>query len=218
MATTKDTFDQIAESWYRLRHYPRFRKELEEIAQRWQGGKLLNIGCAHGPDFLPFRNSFELTGVDISAEMLRLARRYAKKFDFEVNLITADACLLPCRKNSFDWVISIATYHHVSEVRQREIAFQELWRILNPGGEAFITVWNRRQPRFWFQPKELEVPWRLKSETLYRHYYLFSYPELKKLLTKVGFEVLRIFPESSYRLPLKTFSQNICVLIKKPPE
>lgn len=212
----KEVFDELAESWYRVRHYPRFRRELEEIAQRWRGGRLLNIGCAHGPDFLPFRHGFELWGLDFSGEMVRLAQRYAGKFNFKVNLVIGDACFLPCYENTFDWAISVATYHNIAGRETRLKAFSELKAVLKPGGEAFITVWNRWQPRFWFRGKEVRIPWRLKDKTVYRYYYLFSYGELKELATKAGFEVISTFPEKSYRLPFRTFSQNICLLVRKP--
>ncbi|MBL7124951.1 MAG: class I SAM-dependent methyltransferase, partial [Dehalococcoidales bacterium] len=94
-------------------------------------------------------------------------------------------------------------------------ALNELRRVLKPGGEAFITVWNRWQPRFWFKPNEVAVPWRKRGKTLYRYYYLFSYPELESLVKRAGFKVLKSFPESSYRFPLKLFSRNICLLVKK---
>jgi hypothetical protein len=78
-------------------------------------------------------------------------------------------------------------------------------------------VWNYGQPRFWLKSKEQQVPWRLKEETVYRYYYFFSYGELRKLLTKAGWEIIAMFPEKSYRLPIvRNFSRNICVLIKKP--
>jgi ubiquinone/menaquinone biosynthesis C-methylase UbiE len=215
MATIKDIFDEIAPSWYSFRHWTRFKSELETLAQRWQKGKLLNIGCAHGPDFLPFQQGFELYGVDVSPEMLGFARKYSRKFDFAVNLCVADASYLPFRDNTFDWAISVATYHHISGKEERQAALTELWRVLKPGGEAFITVWNRWQPRFWLSRREVAIPWRTRDKTLYRYHYLFSYSELERLAKKAGLEVLKSFPESSYRFPLKTFSRNICLLVKK---
>ena len=62
------------------------------------------------------------------------------------------------------------------------------------------------------------MPWRTRDETLYRHYHLFSYPELEKLVRQVGFQVLKSFPENTYRFPLKFFSRNICLLVKKPAD
>jgi tRNA (uracil-5-)-methyltransferase TRM9 len=215
MSTNKETFDEIAESWYRLRHWSRFTKELEEMASRWHRGKLLNVGCAHGPDFLPFKDNFELWGVDFSMQMVKLARKYADKFKFEVKLAVADATFLPYPDNTFDWAIAVATYHHIQGGKQRHKAFQELRRVLKPGGEAFVTVWNRWQPAFWLKGKDVNAPWKSKGKILYRYYYLFSYSEFYKLLTESGFKVLSMFPEKSHRFPIKFFSRNVCALIKK---
>ena len=210
----RDIFNQIAPGWYNFRHWSIFRSELDMLAQRWHSGKLLNLGCAHGPDFLPFTQSFDLYGVDFSREMLRFARKYSQKFNFAVKLSVADVNHLPYHDQTFAWAISVATYHHVAGKAQ-SAALNELRRVLKPGGEAFITVWNRWQPRFWFSGKEVAIPWRTRGKTLYRYYYLFSYPELVRLVKKAGFEVLKSFPESSYRFPLKFFSRNICLLVKK---
>ena len=109
----QEVFDQIAPGWYNFRHWSIFRTELEELARRWRKGKLLNIGCAHGPDFLPFKDGFELYGVDFSPEMLGFAEKYAGKFGFKVELTLADARRLPYPNNTFDWAIAIATYHHL---------------------------------------------------------------------------------------------------------
>jgi tRNA (uracil-5-)-methyltransferase TRM9 len=153
--------------------------------------------------------------VDFSPEMLNLAKKYAQKFSFEVTLSLADARHLPYPNENFDWAISVATYHHIEGKEGRLKALVELRRVLKPSGEAFITVWNRWQPRFWFKPKEVSVPWRKKGKTLYRYYYLFSYTELEKLAKSAGFEVIKSFPESTYRFPIKTFSRNICLLVKR---
>jgi len=157
---TTNIFNQIAPGWYNFRHWSIFRNELEALAHRWQKGKLLNLGCAHGPDFLPF-------------------------------------------------------IHHIKGKEKKRAALNELRRVLKPGGEAFITVWNHWQPRFWFKGKEVAVPWRKKDKTLYRYYYLFSYAELERLVKQAGFEVLKSSPESSYHFPLKFFSRNICLLVRK---
>ena len=215
MTTNREVFDQIAESWYGVRHWPLLKEELDALAVRWQGGNLLNIGCAHGPDFLPFSHGFELWGLDSSPAMLKQAVRYSTKFKFYVNLVAADAVSLPFPDNSFDWAISVAAYHHIRGREEREKAFKELRRVLKPKGEAFVTVWNRGQPRFWFRSKEQQVPWRLKEKTVYRYYYLFSYGELRKLLIKADWEIITMSPEKSYRFPIRSFSRNICVLLKK---
>ena len=98
----------------------------------------------------------------------------------------------------------MAVYHHIEDNEGRMQALKELYRVLKPGGEAFITVWNRWQPRLLAQEKEHScVPWKTKEKTLYRYYYLFSYRELEKLVRQAGFEVIKSFPESRYKFPLK---------------
>ncbi len=210
----REVFNQIAPSWYNFRHHTIFRVELEELAIRWEGGKLLNIGCGHGADFLPFIKAFELHGIDFSGEMLKLAVKYAEKYKFTAGLVTADATALPYKDATFDKAIAIATYHHLTK-EQRLPALNELKRVLKPGGEAFITVWNRWQPRFWLKREDLNVPWRMKDKTLYRYYHLFTYGRLAQLARQASFEVVRISAERDFRFPLKTFSRNICILVKK---
>jgi ubiquinone/menaquinone biosynthesis C-methylase UbiE len=205
----------IAPAWYNFRHYTIFKTELEALAARWQKGKLLNLGCGHGADFLPFKNVFELYGVDFSEGMLEQAERFSKKHGFEVELTQADLRHLPYADASFDWAIAIATYHHLKGHEEQLKALAELKRVLKPGAEAFITVWNRRQTRFWFKPNEVLVPFKVGGETVERYYYLFTYGELEKLARLAGFEILESSPESRYHFPIRGFSRNICLLIKK---
>lgn len=215
---TKEVFNQIAPGWYNFRHWSIFRHELEMLVSRWQSGKLLNIGCGHGADFYPFRSNFKLYGVDFSIEMLNLAERYSRKYNFTVNLSLADMSHLPFTNESFDTAISVASYHHVKGEKDRKSALSELRRVLRPGGEAFITVWNHWQPRFWFKPAEIYIPWHRKGKILNRYYYLFSYLRLERIVRDTGFEIMESFPESTYHFPLKYFSRNICLLVRKSVE
>lgn len=215
MTTNREVFDQIAESWYCVRHWPLLKDELAALAARWQSGKLLNVGCAHGSDFLPFSEKFELWGVDSSTAMLRQGLRYSAKHKLHVHLLAADALSLPFPDNTFDWALSVATYHHIKGREEREKAVAELRRVLRPQGEAFLTVWNHGQPRFWFKSREQYVPWRLREKTVYRYYHLFSYGELRKILVKTGWKIVTMSPEKSHHFPIKNFSRNICVLVKK---
>ncbi len=214
-ANQEDVFDRMAPGWYSRRHWTIFRHELEELAGRWQRGRLLNIGCGHGADFLPFSPGFDLHGLDFSAGMLRFAIKYSRKFDLEANLVRGDLASLPFASGAFDWAISVAAYHHLQTSGSRQTAFAELRRVLKPGGEAFVTVWNRWQPAFWFKPKELYVTWRTKEAELKRYYYLFSRRELERLAWRAGFTVLRSSAETTHRFPGGQFSKNLCLLLAR---
>ncbi len=211
----KEVYDEIAPGWYNFRQRSRFRVELEALAARWRQGRLLNVGCAHGPDFVPFKEGFELYGIDISAGMLGLAQKYAEKNRFKVELREADARSLPYPVDFFHCAIAVAVYHHLEDAEGRLKAIRELYRALKPGGEVFITVWNRWQPRFWLKKKDIMVPWKMKGKTLHRYYHLFSCGELESLVKKAGFTIIKTSPENRYKFPLKVFSRNICVLAKK---
>jgi tRNA (uracil-5-)-methyltransferase TRM9 len=215
MTTTRDVFNRIAPSWYNYRHRTRFRDELEAVATRWQQGRLLNIGAAHGPDFTPFAGNFELTAVDNATAMNTLGLKYARKHKFSAGFVTADATALPFADASFDWAIAVAVYHHIAGQTERHTAFNELHRVLKPKGEAFITVWNRTQPRFWFKGSDVDVPWKTKGESLPRYHHLYTYGELGRAVKKSGFRIIRSFPENAYTFPLKYFSHNICLHIIK---
>ena len=205
--TTREAFDRIAPGWYNFRHWSIFRYELEELAVRWEPGILLNAGCGHGPDFLPFKAKFSLLGVDFSKEMLNHATKYAGKFEYQADLVQADLRHLPFPDGSIDNAIAVATYHHIKSADDR---------LLKPGSEAFITFWNRWQRRFWFAGTEPTVTWKIQDETVYRYYYLHSFPKAENLVKKAGFHILESRPEHNYTFPVKYFSRNICLLVRKP--
>jgi len=209
------TFDAIAPVWYNVRHHTIFKTELKALAESWQKGDLLNLGCGHGADFLPFKDNFGLFGVDYSTGMLDSARRFAEKHGFHVKLSQADLMQLPYPDSCFDWAIAIASLHHLKGHAAQLKALGELRRVLNPGGEVFITVWNKWQPRFWFKPKEVLVPFKVDGENIERYYYLFTYGEIERLTRQAGFEILKSSPESRYHFPMRNFSRNICLLLKK---
>jgi tRNA (uracil-5-)-methyltransferase TRM9 len=211
----EEVFDRMAPGWYNRRHWTIFRQELEELAGRWERGRLLNVGCGHGADFLPFAGGFELHGLDFSAGMLRFAVKYAHKFDLDAKLVRGDVASLPFASGAFDWAIAVASYHHLMLPGSRRTAFAELRRVLRPGGEAFVTVWNRWQPAFWLKPKEIYVKWRTKEADLARYYYLFSRRELEGMLREAGFTVLRSYAEAAYHFPIAGFSRNVCLLLAR---
>ena len=215
MTTNKDVFDRIASSWYGFRHWPLLRDELDEVAGRWGAGRLINLGCAHGADFLPFAGSFQLVGLDFSREMLRNSLRYMEKHDINAGLVQGDLTSLSVGTSSVDYAVAVASYHHVEGDEGRLRSFRELSRILRPGGEAFLTVWNHGQPRFHAGPQDLYVPWQSGNTTLERYYHLFRYDELRGVLEAAELEIVWLKPEKRHTGDDVETSQNICALVRK---
>jgi SAM-dependent methyltransferase len=89
-------------------------------------GRLLDLGCGTGAKTLAFCDSgWEITGVDVSDDMLRLAR------DRGLEVVGADAAALPFDDASFDAVVSLWTHTDVDEF---DAAIREGARVLRPGG------------------------------------------------------------------------------------
>jgi len=201
----KDFYNKIAKSWYNVRHWTILKEELETLNDRWSGGKVLNIGCAHGSDFIPLDfKRFQFYGIDISKNLLLLAKKYSKKFDLIFHLILSDMRFLPFKDSSFDYIVCVATLHHLLKKRERILALREIKRVLKQGGEAFISVWNRDNPEL---PDEeiIEREWKFGKEILKRKYYLYTKEEFEKELYEAGFEIISIYKDSENR--------NICALV-----
>lgn len=208
-----NVYEELAESWYHLRHFTRFHRQLITLGDRWRRGRLLNIGCGHGPDFLPFaEGAFDLFGIDSSREMLRYGQKYAAKFRFSAVLVLGDAVRLPFDDNTFDHAIAIAIYHHIKDENCRLQAYRELHRVLKSGGEAFITVWNLRRSSPFSKSGEVMVPWMVRGKAVYRYVYVYRPTELRRELMKSGFRVLSQQPRVSFLAP---FYRNIAFLVAK---
>lgn len=216
MTTNREAFDDIAASWYNVRHWPLLRAELTEMAETWHSGRVINLGCGHGADFLPLRDKFELYGVDFSRQMLMQCRKYAEKHQLVARTVQGDLVALPFGDSTFDYAIAIASYHHIEGHAARQQAFAELHRVLRPGAELYLSVWNHLQPGFWFRPKDRHIPFRVGEKTLSRYYHMYNRRELKGLLKRAGFTVEWMGGEKQFRGPISWFSRNICVRAQKP--
>ena len=94
--------------------------------------------------------------------MLRLARKYAAKFDFPVNLAAADVCYLPYDNETFDFVIAVATYHHL----EKRAAIDRISRIKAGFETGRLSFYYRLEPpaaAFLVQRERSQVPWKIKE-------------------------------------------------------
>lgn len=214
MATNREVFDAIASTWYGVRHWPLLRRELDDLAQRWRGGRLANLGSGTGADFLPFSDRFRLVGLDCSRGMLRQSLRHMEKHGTRADLVQGELTHLPFPDASFDYAIGIACYHHIEGAEARAHAFSELGRILRPEGEAFISVWNHDQPRFHGTPQDQHVPWRDGVTTLQRYYHLFTRKEMQTALEQCGFQTVRIGHAALRNDVSREDTRNICALVR----
>jgi SAM-dependent methyltransferase len=97
--------------------------------------RALEIGCGPGRLMLPLSRHFdEIYGVDISDEMIRIARRRLQSVPHARVLVNCGADLSLFRDNCFSFVYSYIVFQHIPE---KEIVFnylREIKRVLTPGG------------------------------------------------------------------------------------
>jgi ubiquinone/menaquinone biosynthesis C-methylase UbiE len=152
-----------------------------------QRGHALEIG--HGPGYLGLewlKNTREtfLTGVDISPEMTTLAEKNARLYELEnrTNYQAGQGDKIPFPDNTFDAVFTNGSLHEWAEP---EATFNEIFRVLKPGGKYFISDLRRDMPFFihWFL-------WLVTKPTSIRPYLVSSINaayepmELKKMIVK----------------------------------
>ena len=140
----KQVWDNIAQEWYEFKTRPS-EKTLDFIAK--QKGKLLNLGCGTGRNFV--KTNAEVYAVDFSKEMIRYAKIKAEQLKIKkIKFFVAESHKLPFENNSFDSIICISILHCIHSNKKRKQTLKEIFRVLKKGGKAKISVWNKDSTRF----------------------------------------------------------------------
>lgn len=124
---------------------PRFQKVYENISRQIvddygvTNGLAVDIGCGPGQLVLELARTTDLhvIGVDIEPECIAIARRHAKEAGLEgrTDFVCADAHSLPLPDDYADLVVSRGT---LPFLRDQALAIREVYRVLKPGGVAFL--------------------------------------------------------------------------------
>jgi ubiquinone/menaquinone biosynthesis C-methylase UbiE len=110
----------------------RYGERMAALVGPGTGTRLLDVGCGNGAATVRLARRFPVavTGVDLDADQIRLARAAAAGWP-EVRSLVADARRLPFVSDAFDLVWTNKTTHHIPLWQE---AFQEMVRVLQPGG------------------------------------------------------------------------------------
>jgi ubiquinone/menaquinone biosynthesis C-methylase UbiE len=128
-------------AWYATntgRDRSRFIQAAKRVAaQTPPGGHVLDV--APGPGFCAIEiaryGPYAVTGLDISASFVRIARENAAREGVTVDFQLGNASQMPFADRSFDFVVCTAAFKNFSDPLG---ALNEIHRVLKPGGRASI--------------------------------------------------------------------------------
>lgn len=126
----------------RLYMLPEYKYFVRKVRRRGiRGGRVLDIGTGSGRLAIELARAkganFEITGIDISEDMLRRAGENARRAGVadKLEFIQANADALPFPDKYFDLVVSYASLHHWL---RPERVFREARRVARDGGTVII--------------------------------------------------------------------------------
>ncbi|MGJ8660621.1 MAG: class I SAM-dependent methyltransferase [Bacteroidota bacterium] len=106
--------------------------------------KILDAGCGVGRNSEYFvRHNYAVFGIDINEQAIQYAKEqivlWNQHFDLE-RFRVADLTEIPFPDNDFDFIISSAVLHFSEDRAHFTKLFEELVRVLKPGGILFIRM------------------------------------------------------------------------------
>ncbi len=140
---TPEFFKRLDQEFYSWNHPLHGERKFEKIFpyDRFKGKKVLEIGCGLGTMLMNWAQQGAIcTGVDLNTTSIEQSKQRFKLLNLDATIQQEDATRLPFEDNSFDYVYSWGVLHHSPNI---DVSFKELFRVLKPGGEYGIMLYNR---------------------------------------------------------------------------
>jgi len=206
--------DVEARKYFVEYHIPAFAQ-----FERWQGKKVLEVGCGIGTDTMSFaRSGAQVTAVDLTEKSLEVARQRAKVFGLEdrVRFFQADAEKLtdyvPVEK--YDLIYSFGVIHHTPHP---ERVLEQLRRYAGPDTTVKIMVYYRWSWKvLWILLKEGKGRfWKLdrliadysEAQTGCPVTYSYSKKNGRELLESHGFQVTDVYVDHIFPYSIPEYKE-----------
>jgi SAM-dependent methyltransferase len=175
-------------------HFEKLHHLLRLVAfDGYRGRSVLEVGCGAGVDLARFaKGGAQVTGVDLAASAIALARANFEQQGLEGRFEIADGERLPFPDNSFDLVYAHGVVQYTANPRR---LVEECRRVLKPNGEAIFQGYNRIS---WLHALSKLMKVGLEHDDA-PVILKFSIGEFRRLLG--GFREVKIVPE---RFPVKS--------------
>lgn len=128
---------------------------------------LLEVGVGNGRNLVGIKSVNWC--IDICDDFLKMSSNKG-------SMTKADQISIPYRSNIFDYVLSVAVFHHLPTVEERKKCADEMMRVLRPGGKLFLETFERCNE----QSADVFLKWKNTDGQIYdRYYHRFEEEELK---------------------------------------
>jgi SAM-dependent methyltransferase len=126
------------------------------ILQLAEGSEILDLCCGFGRHALELaRRGYRITGLDLCAQFLDIARKTAEHEELDITLVRSDMRRIPF-ENRFDAVINMFTaWAYFEEDEDNLQVFRQAAKALRPGGKFLLDqcnwpgIWSRYRPQDW---------------------------------------------------------------------
>lgn len=144
-----------------------------------KNGKILDIGCGTGTDANYIASKgFEVIGIDLSEEMLNIAKKKFPHIDFRI----ADMRKLSFENEQFDGIFVAFSLFHIPK-KDVPNTLADLYDLLKPNGAIYIAIQEGKS-------EELFITQPLKpDEKIFLN--IMDSQEINKLIEKAGFEIIK---------------------------
>lgn len=146
---TREYYNEIERERYQYQyHIPRILDCID-----WNGKQVLEIGTGVGTDARQIiSKGGAYTGINVDAGSVAATKKSLDVFGFQGTVKQSSATNIFLEDNSVDIVYSFGVLHHIPEADR---AIEEISRVLKPGGELLIMLYNRNSINYQIEIKFL---------------------------------------------------------------
>lgn len=139
-----------------------------------KGMTVLDIGCGTGNYSIKLaKMGYKVIGIDVSDEMLNIAKEKAKDKGLDIGFYKKDVLNLDFEDEQFDAVFSMAALEFIPETKK---AIDNIFKVVKKGGKILIGTINRESK--W---GELYLSKEFQENSVFKYAKLKTTEELKQL-------------------------------------
>lgn len=225
-----DFYETEGEIFGHTRHHV-WELMLDFMSRLKSGDVLVDVGAGNARllDVVP--DGVGYVGIEPSGTLREFAKRRLQDRTGS-EMLEGGLPKLDLADNTADAVTCIAVLHHVPSDEERRKSISELHRILKPGGQLILSVWNLRSKRFFnremLKRAWLRIPgfkggdkgdlyyvWKAGQVPKSRYVHAFAMGEFKSIFAGKDWEIERIGGYDKNGWTNFLLGRNLVAVLKK---